>query len=170
MIKYAHQAALYGYLYRRTHEDPKIFEPLAMMGGETIGKKEKIITKRYSLISPDNIFEIFTLMILSGIIGNASYDFLKRIMIKIKKQVGRQKIQKVLEKILKDENEFKKFIRYVKDYYKEKLPKKIKGIIIEEKLVNFLSKLLTARVSVERVLSEEEKQTKEILSKKFKNK
>ncbi len=124
VLNYAKTAVYYGYDYRKAYEQQM----------HTDGK----IAKKYALLDPVTIACFIGVAALSGIIGGASYDLVKRVIGKIMRSskevsdnIGQDKIR------VSNETDIKVFIQYVQEFHegKSSAVDKIKREIEKERVI-----------------------------------
>ena len=108
IIKAAKTAVYYGYDYRRVYEK--------QINGQ--GK----ITQRFAISDPVAIFCFMGVAALSGVIGGAAYDLVKKVIVQIiekSKDVPDDIGQAKIAQFSKDNIEI--FIQYIREYHQNKL-------------------------------------------------
>jgi len=141
LMNYSNRAVHYGYKYRRIYE-------------EDVEKNGKISVK-YSITNPLTLEEWLAAAVLGGIVGNLAYDLVKFVCKQIYQKLTTKKENeitsedKLMLKFINDNNNLKKFILYIQDYYNG-LPginKKILEGIFEEEAVDLLTKKNTKEIT-----------------------
>jgi hypothetical protein len=131
IIEYASNAVYYGYNYRKKYE-------------MQLQKKGKI-TVRYCLPDPSTIACFIGVAALSGIIGNVSYDLVKKIIQKILKNKLSESNSGSKQKIkLANKIEINTFIQFIREYHSNEFTtnSEVKYEIDKEQLINHIGKFV----------------------------
>ena len=117
LLEDARNALRFGYQYRVRYEEDY--------------ERNKDFSVRYCLTELNEFFQFIALAAISGIIGNYSYYKIKNLLNNTTVITLRDK---ELKKILRDESEQDKFIKYIQEYRDNKIktPKKVIEAIEEE--------------------------------------
>lgn len=105
------------------------------------------ITTHYYLEQFEEIFNFIALAAASGIAGGAAYDVVKQVIRHIAdfvKQRGSQKQQRKIFALIDDEENMKKFLQYIDEYYTcfENINEGVRNAIFEEMVVDKASPTL----------------------------
>ena len=110
------QYILFGYQYREKYENQL--------------KTEGEIKTKYQLLPLSDIFAWVGLAVLGGVIGGASWDFVKY----VSKKIASQTDDDSLKEIVYDDNNLKIFANYLLDYHRsfKNIDDKVQDAIFEE--------------------------------------
>ncbi len=125
IINYSRDAIEFGYHYRLVYEEQY--------------KEKGDIHVHYFLDTPSECWIFVISAILSGVIGNASYDLIKKVIKKIASSYNPQSKEIIeLLKMTENDKEYQTMIRYIQDFHKdlEGLPIEIKDAIMQEMLIH----------------------------------
>ena len=125
----AHDAFRYGYSYREVYENQF--------------QKEGEITTFYCLAQASEYLNFIVLAVLSGIIGNFSYDIIKKVIKRIASKVCQHHLDsELINELIDNEECFNKFIKYMKDFRNgfKKVNPKVRGAILQEMSIDPVSK------------------------------
>lgn len=116
LVKKVQDYLLFGYEYRRLYEIQY--------------SEKKKIEKKYHLDPPSGAFVWVGLAVLSGVIGNASWDFVKKVINKIRTQVDDSELPFECD----DDKELKQLYQFLLDYHRSfaGVEQDVKGAIFEE--------------------------------------
>lgn len=132
LLAYATDAVNYGYHYRLLYENEYEYDTS--------------LSTRASILV-EEIWTFCALAALSGIIGNAAYDLLKTVILKIvgqfKQKNDSHQVEQII-KILEDPTQFELLMRYLKDFHNGMpgLNPTVKRAILEEMEVDALSQAI----------------------------
>jgi hypothetical protein len=136
ILNYALKVTRFGYCYRRRYE---------INYDETF--KHKI---RYYLGPIDQILIFIGVAAISGIIGGASYDLVKRIRNKIRRQLSgkRQVLDENCLRLLNDEKEFRIFLKYIEQFCEgmDEIPAEVGELIVQEIYIDKMSKAMIEKM------------------------
>jgi len=133
IIEFSEETVVIGFLYRKQYEMDY--------------KKDKALSKRYCLSSPPDVLIYIGSVIVSGIIGNYSYDVIKKVISKIREQYQPTKKDshlETVEKILSDDVFKDELTLYIKEYL-EGMPdvnSKIREAVFSELFVHDVQEIM----------------------------
>ncbi len=141
LLKYASEAVQFGYDYRRCYERDY--------------RKDRKLETRHFLLIPAVVWNFIALAALTGIIGGASYAFVKKVIRKIGEKMPNVAggCDKKLYNLLNDDKKLENFIQYIEDFHSgfPRLNQKIKGVIIQEILTNKASEISEERKAKKKI-------------------
>lgn len=145
ILEYAKTAVYYGYDYRKKYE-------------EQTDKDDKVTTT-YCLNEPLAIACFIGVAAISGIIGNASYDLVKKVVGKIKRSSENipQDIGQWKQEIFIETN-INVLVQYIQEFHADKLETtdEIKYHIGKERLISSLTALMLSKMLTEKNLTQKD--------------
>ncbi len=125
LMKYASEAMRFGYHYRLVYEDDY--------------RKEGRLSSRYALSPLGIALSFAAIAALSGVIGNISYDIIKKVIQKIKEKSSNPDDSSAKSyNILNNEEEFRVFTMYIEDFHNDlqNVIPEIAAAVIREMIVD----------------------------------
>lgn len=143
----------------------------AVFGGWTCRiqyENEKNEGKRYYTEQCGEILNFVAIAVASGVIGNVSYDIVKKVLNKLKLYVDREKRNREDERVsdfLDSSDKIKKFSEYISAYYDEyeRADEKTKNAIMEEVFVDQVSNIIDGLIKMKHKEIDIEKVTEDSL-------